>query len=177
MRLYLLAPALLGFLLAAAPSQAAPIVVDWASSAPSTDIGLYDFNNGTIMGFTPFVSDELTLISGPGYAHNHSGSTQTINLEILLDGVWTQLGTQTWANNSGDQSLAIAFGTLPFSFPAGIVSGLRLTSSPGSNQTYHNLNGTTFTFNQTTVPEPASVAIWGAFAVVGLVARRRRLSH
>ncbi len=166
-----------GLAFAANSAIAAPIVVNWQSETFTSDAGgtanSNNFNSGHI-NFTPFSASELTSItSGGRQIHPHANNPQNFWLEILLDNSWVTLANYFQASPGGTVPLATGFGPLPISFPAGSVSGIRLRSIPGSNQSYH-LSNTNFTFNL--VPEPASIAVWSVLllTVVGATFYMRR---
>lgn len=160
------------------PANSQAAVVVWDGTATTFDaFNQFNFNNAT-KTLAPFTADSITSITGDGFYHNHTGTTQTVNFEIFLDGSWTTLFTTTWPNNSFANINAL---TTPINFPSGVVSGIRFTSSPGSFQTFHfgssSNNFLTFNFIQT--PEPASLLAWGLLTGVGLVGyrlRRRKLA-
>lgn len=181
---------LLGLLLAFSlltSVDAAPISINWETSSPTTDTAdPANFSSGFIT-FAGFTANELSSYSTLGIMHNHSASTnQTIDLDILLDGVWTNIFTRNLTPADGSVPSLDGL-TTPLAFPTGVVTGIRMASDPFSNQTWHlssnigNRAEDIFTFNQVDpepVPEPASIAIWSALGVAGLFgARRRRKSR
>ena len=135
------------------------------------------FNDSTIV-FGGFQADTLTSVqSGGGYGHDH-GSSTTYAFDVLLDGSWTNLWSQASNGTGAAQSLSM-IAPPAISFSAGLISGLRLTSNPGINQTYHSLSSlTSFTFdNVNPVPVPAAIWLFGT-ALIGLVGfgKRRKVA-
>ena len=123
------------------------ISVPWTSAA-STDIFWSDFNNGTL-STTPFTSSQLTSITGSGLMHSH-GSSTVVNgaLELNLNGSWTTIASFSTGGSNPPQ---FNFSTLPsINFSPSTVSGIRLTSSPGQNQSFHGFHNTIFHFNDPT---------------------------
>ncbi|MEQ9411504.1 MAG: PEP-CTERM sorting domain-containing protein [Fuerstiella sp.] len=169
-RRILVTSSVLAFLAAVPASTRAGVIVSW--TGPSS------FDDSTI-SFTGFQTSELTDVTGGGYYHDHGGPT-TVFLDILLDGVWTNLFSDFIHTNNSSHFMD----SIPtsFSFAQGTVSGLRLRSDPYRLNTFHALTpDTKFEFNTATasVPEPESLAVFG-LGTLGLVVggiRHRRKSQ
>ena len=125
------------FMLAATQALAATNNVPWTGGS--------NFDDETIT-FPGFVANELTNITGSGYYHNHGVATTTFTIEVELDGVWTQIFSDTVPDtDSSDHNLAGI--PLPISFPSGTVTGIKITAAPPVFSAFHNFGGEAFTFN------------------------------
>ena len=153
-------------------AAAAPIAVEWTGDS--------DFDNYEI-SFTGFTANKLIDITGDGIFHSHGGPVD-VYLDIYLDGSWVNL-LHGFIDNEDFDYIA---GNADVSFARGTVSGLRLTSDPGQDQTFHELctydycpnegGITTFNFDNTDVPEPVTLGLFGlGLAGLGFAARRRKL--
>ncbi len=120
--------------------------------------------------------DSVTRGRSTGAFYHDHGRNTTVTMDILLNGVWTNVFTH--ANfSSAPQLIAATFGGNTFG--AGIVSGVRLFSIPNINQTFHGWNtsgATQVMFNfSSAVPEPGTLALLGiGLAGIGLARRRRK---
>jgi|GEM_PF-4426146 len=95
--------------------------------------------------------------------HSHGGFVN-VKIDALLDGTWTNIFS---TGITGFASTTLnSLGTL--NFAPGIVSGMRFTSVPGQNQTFHYFNGMRMNFAApATVPEPGT-AVLLCLGLVGL---------
>ncbi|MFU7561558.1 PEP-CTERM sorting domain-containing protein [Stieleria sp. JC731] len=162
----LLAPIAIVLLSLLSTSVHAGNIVTWTGGS--------DFDTDSI-AFAGFTADSLVNITGPAIYHEHTFSnSDTASLAIRLDGVWTTIYSDTITNTTVNLSDI----PTPISFTQGFVTGLRLSGSPGSNQTFHGLSSlTTFEFDSlsvASVPEPSSLAI---LAIGGVVVAGRRSSR
>ncbi len=153
-----------------AATQASATSVNW-----TTEGGLSDFDTDTIT-FTGFNTNQLTSVVGSAFFHSHStSSVVNFNLEVLLDGVWTSIftdSTNSVSPVSGDNVLSSLISNV--SFATGIVSGIRATGSPNQSQANHNWGNTVFNFNDVSrVPLPASLPLLAA-SIFGFGFMRRR---
>ena len=115
----------------------------FAATNSVTWTGPSDFDTETIT-FPGFVANELTSITGPGYYHNHSFSSPTFTMEVQLDGVWTQIFSDTPPSSVSD-FFVTAIPT-PISFSLGTVTGIRFSVSLPVGAAYHSF-APTFIFN------------------------------
>ena len=145
-------------------SQAVTISVGW--NPQTFDVTAADFNDAT-MTFAGINVQSLDSVTGGrsagAFYHDHGANT-TVTMDVLLNGVWTNVFTH--ANfGSANHLIAATFGGKPFG--AGIVTGVRLFSIPNINQTYHfwdigGPNQVMFNFSAA-VPEPGTLALWFDF--------------
>lgn len=159
---------------------ASATIVTWQNETV-TGVGI-NFSNQNLFDtafitFTGFKSDSLTDVSGSGVYHTHSSNQfRTFNLDVRLDGVWTNIFTDS--GNLEKTLSSIAGPAIPFS--PGVVSGIRLGVSPLTGFAYHltqigSVPATNFQFS--VVPEPATVLLTGLGLVgLGFAGRRRRLN-
>jgi hypothetical protein len=149
-------------------------------SVPWTGPGDGDNISITFAGFT---ADELTSITGGGYAHNHGNPVTLFSIELRIDGVWQNI--EAWFQDGLDHLLSERTSGGPIAFSSGVVDGIRLFNFPNVNDAYHSMYGspldpapTVFTFNaaQAAVPEPAQFLIWATIIglTMGASARRSR---
>jgi hypothetical protein len=133
--------------------------------------------------FAGFTADELTSITGGGYAHNHGALVTLFEIELRIDGIWQSI--EVWSQDGFDHLLSERTSGGPIAFPSGVVDGIRLNDFPTVGNAYHEMYGgsldpapTVFTFDvaQAAVPEPAQFLIWAT--IIGLTicgtARRSR---
>jgi hypothetical protein len=151
-------------------ASAMTTAVNWQAEGGSTN-----FNNNTIL-FTGFMTSGLDSINGSGYTHNHGNQNETMAMSFLLDNVWTNVfGAAVTGNNSPNLLSAIP---TPIMFANAMISGIRLTSSIGVNQTYHGMyKDVNFNFKPalSVVPLPAALPLYGAgMLVLGLIGWRRK---
>jgi len=143
-----------------------------------TDVVNSDFNTGTLT-FPAINAGSLLAITSPGtgYWHSH-GSVATVLLEVQLDNVWTTIynsGTQVWPDTQ------ITTISTPIVFPAGSVTGVRISMSPGVNQSFHSVNAAmAFVFDGEIVPVPTTsplglTALFGSLMLLGLMVLQRRI--
>jgi hypothetical protein len=160
----------------ASVASAAPITIAWA---PQSVVGVdgTDFNAATML-FPGFASDSLVSITDAvelgANVHSH-GAVVGYSMDLLLDGVWTTLFSGS-VNSLGE--FAFANTGLSATFTPGIVTGLRFTSSPPQDYSFHDFNGAEFAFNTredlAPVPEPASLLLLGSGLTGALVRARKR---
>lgn len=132
--------------------------------------------NGTAgAGPILFTSPELATTSTPGFEQvtvNTGGISLVTGQQYVafftIQGVTTPLGgTSVWGNANTPFN--------PYTGGAFVYTNSSFTSPWSLN---HGGEGndlaTILTFSSETVPEPASLAIWGGLGIAGLVAARRR---
>jgi hypothetical protein len=148
---------------------------DW-ENAVGDCCGYSDFNSATL-SFTPFRASALTEITNAaGYWHTHSG-TATVYVEIELNGQWTSVYTST--NQVWPDTPMSSIDT-PISFPAGMVSAVRVRMNPGQDQSFHNFQpDMQFIFDGETPVIPtlsplSLLALFGALMLLGMIVIRRR---
>lgn len=135
-----------------------------------------DFDEGQLL-FAGFYADSLDDISGSGIWHLHGPSAHTITLDLLLDGTWVNVFTTTASTGS------LASILTPINFAYALVTGIRLDGNPGSSNTFHSMNGTTFEFSTQVapVPLPAALPLFGSVIAgmygFGWLRRRRQRLH
>ena len=165
----ILAIAILSLPLAISPTAQAGNMVSWTGAA--------NFDDDEI-SFAGFIANQLTDISGPGYYHNHGSSGPVFELDIELDGNWTNIYSDAPVGSNIDYQISSI--TTPISFTQGTVTGLRWTSAPNVGQSYHGFSSATaFAFDNTqTVPEPTSLAMFcvgaAGCAFAGRIRRRKQ---
>ena len=131
-----------------------PVVVSWSVTGPvTTDVGTTDFNNASMI-FAPLAlqSDSVTVTTSSG-ANGHShGGLLDLAFDVRVNNVWTNL--VAFSLNGGAQQNITGPLFANLGFGPGIVDGVRFTSVPGQDQTYHNFStgGVTFTFSQLAAP-------------------------
>lgn len=161
-------------------APAAPVAVTWQEAEFTGIAGVADQNNFDVgqVSFPGFTANSLSGIAGTGIYHNHSG-VRTFSIAVELDGVFTDIFSDTLGPASVNRELALI--RAPLFFALGTVTGIRLSVAPEVLQGWHLLSGgmgegTTFSFD-TLVPVPLPAAGWlllGGLAV--LAAARRRAS-
>ena len=128
--------------------------------------GASDFEDATI-SFSSFTANQLTDITdtaGIAYWHDHfdGGPAMNITLDVRVDGIWQTLFSHTSTDTLDHPIHQIP---TPITFTGGLVDGLRFTSDPNQSNSYHAFDSTLqFHFDEVatgTVPEPATLAIWG----------------
>ncbi len=138
-------------------------VIDIPWDPQTTDGSTSDFDNAT-MTFAAFHAYALD-ITGPGGFHDHAGGgPTTATIELRLDGVWTTVFSQTTSSTT-----VVPF-ALPTNFPVAYVTGIRLSSIPQIDNTYHGWAGA----NITLFPEPHSTLLFAVGALVVGVALRKK---
>lgn len=165
--------------------QSQAVTVTWQSESFSGISGVANnsnFDSGQI-NFTGFQADTLSDIFGSGIYHNH-GLTRTFTIDIVLDGVLTNIFTDSISGSNQDRSLDLI--STPISFALGTVTGIRLATNGPVGQAWHllaNRNGTTgtttnFVFENNgvaPVPLPAALPMFLAGLLgLGFIARRRK---
>lgn len=97
------------------------------------DIASTDFNNATSAVFATIVANELSFAT-TGIAHSHGGSVDIfVEVHNPSTSTWTEVYRQTLTSGA-----TFNFNGLTIPFAAQAVNRVRLGSSPGQNQTYHN---------------------------------------
>jgi len=155
----------------------ADTVLTWGVGGTlTTDVLSGDFNTATWTFATSFPASSLSW-SGDGYLHSHNGGVVNGTMELNVNGNWTSVSTFNTTSLSG-----LPISTLsPINFSGGTVSGIRFSSAPQQNQSYHNFTGDVLTFSGSgdaaAAPLPG-VALAGAFLLTGVrgkgLLRRRR---
>ena len=154
-------------------------VVLW--NPQSTDVAQSDFNTATMTfaGFTANQLDSVTGGSGSGaWWHSHTGLLMTAALDLMLDGIWTNIFSS--GTTSVTQIASNTVTSIPtIGFASSTVTGIRLTGTPAQNQSFHawatsrHHSPVTFTFSS--VPEPGTAALLGlGLALAGAGAARKR---
>lgn len=150
-----------------------------ASTAPFSNS---DFDTGTLTFPAQGASDIRIVSPGSGRYHSH-GPSVAGRVEVLLNNVWTLVYTGPFVSGSGEVSLS-SLPTPLATFPAGLVSGVRLSCTTAVNQCYHSVSGgmffsltptptattaqnTTTTFNPAAQNVPLSATVTSSFG--GLV--------
>ncbi len=112
------------------------------------------WSGGTASSITFRIStNELTSITGPGYYHNHS-TDRTFTMEVELDGVWTQIFSDTVpAVDSSSHNMTDV--PTPISFPLGLLTGIRFNVDAPVGSAYHSF-APTFIFNDVSSPQTSS---------------------
>lgn len=176
-----LAVAVLGLMAGASGQAKASQIVTWT--------GNDSFDNESI-SFASFIANEITGFSGGGIYHNHSGEPVSIGIDVHINGIWVTVRTTTIPSDNATHPFSSIAG--PLTFFKGSVDGLRLTSTPISGNSFHNMRGlndvygtnnqvTSFTFDTSdalfSVPEPSSIAlVFTALPMgLGLAWKRRRM--
>lgn len=167
--------------------QSKAVTVTWQNETFTGISGAANNNNfdtGQIT-FTGFQADTLSDIFGSGVYHTH-GHSRTFGIDIILNGVLTNIFSDTVVGNNANHSLDLI--STPISFALGTVTGIRLSTSGPVNQGWHllfNTNGTTgnttnFVFETNgvaAVPLPAALPLFlAALGGLGLMSRRRKVA-
>jgi hypothetical protein len=138
-----------------------------AANSDNFDVGYISFSG--------ILSNEITGITGTGIYHNHGDLSDVFAMDVLLDGVWTNV----WSDQpTSSGSIYLSSIATPITFATGLVTGIRLGVINGSvNQGFHYMGQTTFTFAEVSpVPLPASLPLLFGALALGLFLRRRSSS-
>ncbi|OAN84535.1 hypothetical protein A8B78_06660 [Jannaschia sp. EhC01] len=161
--------------LLSAPVQATS--VNWGDEG-----GLNAFATATI-NFTGFEADTLVNITSQGYYATNNGLLYPVDfeLEVLLDGLWTSIFSDTTTGTSYIDNIP----TLTFAY--GTITGLRATGTGHAPSTTPmgnwalgpNFTPTVFHFDAlnppAAVPVPAGLPLLlGALGALGIAVRQRR---
>jgi len=158
-------------------TSANAVTVAW--NPQTFDVVNSSFNTAT-MTFAGFTATDLDSIlsanTSAAIYHAHTGS-MTATIELRIDNAWTTIFTDTITSSDGNVLIANTF--TGASFSSGTVDGIRLSSAPQQNQSFHNWLTTTsttpviFDFSSAAVPIPAAVWLFGS-GLLGLVGMARR---
>lgn len=187
---------LLGLTLVAAfiAPQANATPVAWTPSTGTFSVdggfGFYsDFDDGYLTFNTSFVSSSIdSITSQNAFFHGHGG-INSFNIDVKLNGVWTNVYTSAQVNNSSPDDIQFNGLITPGNeilFSSGVVSGLRLYSTNYVGNAFHGFYdyGTGFNtvFNFGTlggagVPAPGALALLGLGLLgIGGIRRNRKVA-
>ena len=175
--------------------QANATPVAWSPSTGTFSVdggfGSYgDFDDGYLTFNTSFVASSIDSITSQyGMFHGHGG-INSFNIDVKLNGVWTNVYTSAQVNNSSPDDIQFNGLITPGNeilFSSGVVSGLRLYSTNYVGNAFHGLYdyGTNYgagyedtVFNFGTlggagVPAPGALALLG-LGLLGLGGLRRK---
>jgi hypothetical protein len=132
------------------PQEETPLIsIDWFAEGGETDFDTYTINIPPILNVTRLT----TSIRGIATAHVHSDyESSNLKIELYSDSLfgWIEVWAYTLVNQNYD-----AESSADLHFPGNIdvtfsniasVSGIRVTSDPGSGDTYHDWGGLVFNF-------------------------------
>lgn len=151
--------------------------VTWGSESFTGVQNAYNSSNfdDAYISFSGILTNEITGITGTGFYHNHGDLSDIFAMDVLLDGVWTNVWSDQPSSNIAYYLSGIA---TPITFATGLVTGIRLSVINGTvNQGFHSMDQTTFTFADVSpVPLPASLPLLFGALALGLSMRRRSSS-
>jgi len=132
------------------PQEETPLIsIDWFAEGGETDFDTYTINIPPILNVTRLT----TSIRGIATAHVHSDyESSNLKIELYSDSLfgWIEVWAYTLVNQNytTDDSADLHFpGNIDVTFSnITSVSGIRVTSDPGSDQTYHDWGGLHFNF-------------------------------
>jgi hypothetical protein len=126
------------------------ISIDWFAEGGDTDFDTYTINIPPILNVTRLT----TSIRGIATAHVHNDyESSNLKIELYSDSLFGWI--EVWAYTLVNQRYGIDETSADLHFPGNIdvtfsnipsVSGIRVTSDPGSDQTYHDWGGLHFNF-------------------------------
>jgi hypothetical protein len=126
------------------------ISIDWLSAGGDSDFDSWDIEIPKILNVTRLTTSAV----GYATAHVHNDwESSYLKIELYSDSIndWVTVWTYTLINQNydiGENSADLHFpGNIDVTFPnITSVSGIRVTSDPGSDQTYHNWETLRFNF-------------------------------
>ncbi len=117
------------------------------------DIADTDFNNATSPVFSTIVAGSITF-SSAGIAHSHGGLVSvSVEVHNPFTNTWTQVH-QVTLNSSG----SFDYNGLQISFASQPIDQIRLSSSPGQNQTFHSWSNPSITVGTETAVTTVQVS-------------------